>query len=110
MMKSTDEFDYARMKDFLSFYAEKYLNLEGLPPDKRPMASLDALEKHSMKKALSALHQAIHDCVEMSFHLDHSEVEKLDSQLLSHGIVTLSELRRRYSKGYAKIMKNGRIN
>jgi hypothetical protein len=108
-MQSEEEFDYARMKGFLSFYAEKYLNLEGLPPDKRPIASLEALEKQSMKKALSGLRQAIHDCVEMSFHFDHSEVEKLDSQLRSRGIVTLSELRRRYSKGYAKIKKNGRV-
>ena len=108
-MQSVDEFDYARMKDFLSFYDEKYLNLGGLPPEKRPIASLEALEKQSMKKALSGLRQAINDCVEMSFHFDHSEVEKLDSQLLSRGIVTLSELRRRYSKGYAKIKKNGRI-
>src|SRR6266700_7408151 len=108
-MQSADEFDYAKMKDFLSFYTEKYLNLEGLPHGKRPIARLEALEKQSMKRALNGLRQAINDCVQMSFHFDHSEVEKLDSQLRSRGIVTLSELRRRYSKGYAKIMKRGQI-
>jgi hypothetical protein len=45
----------------------------------------------------------------MSLHFDREEVEKFDSQLRSRGIVTLSELRRRYSKSYAKIMKRGRI-
>jgi hypothetical protein len=99
-MRNADEFDYAKMKDFLSFYADKYLMADGLPPEKRPIASLEALEGQSMKKALSGLRQAINDCVEMSFRFDHSEVEKLDSQLRSRGIVTLSELRRRYSKAY----------
>jgi predicted ATPase len=104
-----DELEYAKMKDFLSFYAERYLKAEGLSPDKQPIASLEALEKKSMKMAFNGLRQAINDCVEMSLHFDHAEVEKLDSQLRSRGIVTLSELRRRYSKNYAKIMKRGQI-
>ena len=62
-----------------------------------------------MKMAFNGLRQAINDCVEMSLHFDHMEVEKLDSQLGSRGIITLSELRRRYSKNYAKIMRRGRI-
>ena len=108
-MREEAELEYAKMKDFLSFYAERYFDVEGLSPDKQPIASLEALEKKSMKMAFNGLHQAINDCVEMSIHIDHTEVEKLDSQLRSRGIVTLSELRRRYSKSYAKIMERGRI-
>jgi len=108
-MQDESELEYAKMKDFLSFYAERYLKAEGLPPDKQPIASLEALEKKSMKMAFKGLRQAINDCVEMSLHFDHAEVEKLDSQLRSCGIVTLSELRRRYSKSYAKIIKRGQI-
>jgi hypothetical protein len=108
-MQDESELEYAKMKDFLSFYAERYLKAEGLPLDKEPMACLEALEKKSMKMAFAGLRQTINDCVEMSLHFDHAEVEKLDSQLRSRGIVTLSELRRRYSKSYAKIMKRGRI-
>jgi hypothetical protein len=103
------ELEYAKMKDFLSFYAERYLMVEGLPPEKQPIASLEALEQKSKKMALNGLRQAINDCVEMSSRFDPAEVQKLDSQLRSHGIVTLSELRRRYSKGYAKIVKRARI-
>jgi hypothetical protein len=55
------------------------------------------------------LRQAINDCVERSLHFDHAEVESLDIELRKRGVVTLSELRRRYSKSYAKIMKRGRI-
>jgi predicted ATPase len=108
MMQKEAELEYAKMKDFLSFYAERYLKAEGLPPDKQPIASLEALEK-SMKMAFDGLRQAINDCVEMSLHFDHAEVAKLDSELRSRGIVTLSELRRQYSKSYKKIMKRGQI-
>jgi hypothetical protein len=108
-MQEEAELPYAKMKDFLAFFAERYLKVEGLSPDKQPIASLEALEKKSMKMAFDGLRQAINDCVEMSLHFDHAEVEKLDSQLRSRGIVTLSELRRRYSKRYAKIMKRGQI-
>ena len=108
-MQEEVELEYAKMKDFLSFYAERYLKAESLSPDKQPIAGLEALEKKSMKMAFAGLRQTINDCVEMSLHFDHEEVEKLDSQLRSRGIVTLSELRRRYSKSYAKIMKRSRI-
>ena len=109
-MEAATDSEYAGMKAFLSFYAERYhLNLRNLPPEKRPKASLEALEKVGMKTALAGLRQAINDCVEMSFHFDHVDVENLDSELRERGIVTLSELRRRYSKGYARIMKRGRI-
>jgi hypothetical protein len=108
-MQKEAELEYAKMKDFLSFYAERYLKAEGLSPDKQPIASLEALEKRSMKAASSGLRQTINDCVEMSLHFDYAEIDKLDSELRSRGIVTLSELRRRYSKSYAKIKKRGRI-
>jgi hypothetical protein len=108
MQKAADS-EYAAMKAFLSFYTDRYSNLENLPPEKRPIACLEILEKMGMKTAMTGLRQAINDCVEASFHFDHKEVEKLDSELRARGIVTLSELRRRYSKGYAKIRKRGQI-
>ncbi len=40
--------EYAKMKDFLSFYAEQCLKIETLPPEKRPIASLESFEKKSM--------------------------------------------------------------
>jgi hypothetical protein len=108
MQKAADS-EYATMKAFLSFYTERYSNLENLPPEKRPIACLEILEKMGMKTAMRGLRQAINDCVEESFHFDPKEVEKLDSELRARGIVTLSELRRRYSKAYAKIKKRGQI-
>jgi hypothetical protein len=45
----------------------------------------------------------------VEFHFDHSEIEKLDARFRGGGIVTLSELRRRYSKRYAKIKKPSQL-
>ena len=108
-MQDIDRHEYARMKDFLSFYTERYFNMEGLPPEDRPMAKLEAFEKKNLKKAFQGLRMTINDIVEDSFHFDPAKVEKLDSNLRSRGMITLSELRRRYSKDYAKIMKRGQI-
>ncbi len=40
--------EYAKMKDFLSFHAEQCLKIETLPPEKRPITSLESFEKKSM--------------------------------------------------------------
>jgi hypothetical protein len=108
-MREETELEYAKMKEFLSFFTERYLKVEGLPAEKQPIASLEALEKKSMKMALNGLRQAVNDCVEMSSRFDHAEVEKLDSQLRSRGIVTLSELRRRFSKSYERVVERLQI-
>ncbi|MDW3518075.1 hypothetical protein NQ356_25640, partial [Escherichia coli] len=44
-----------------------------------------------------------------SSFFDPVKVAKLDAELISRGIITLSELRKRYSRGYANILKRGRI-
>ena len=108
-MRKEPELEYVKMKEFLSFFTARYLKVEGLPAEKQPIASLEALEKKSLKMALNGLRQAINDCVEMSSRFDHAEVEKLDSQLRSRGIVTLSELRRRFSEKYAKVVERRQI-
>jgi hypothetical protein len=108
-MQKAAEPEYATMKAFLSFYTERYSNLERLPPEARPIACLERLEKMGMTMAARGLRQAINDCVEESLLFDRHEVERLDSELRARDIVTLSELRRRYSKAYARIMKRGVI-
>ena len=108
-VREDPELEYAKMKEFLSFYTERYLNMGGLPAEKQPLASLEELEKKGMEKAFNGLRQAVNDCVAMSFGFDRAEVEKLDSQLRGRGIVTLSEMRRRLSKHYAKIIKRRQI-
>ena len=108
-MQQESNREYAELKKFLAYFADHFFNVDSLPLERRPIATLEALEKKSMKTAFDGLRQAINDCIEMSFRLDREDVAKLDRQLRTLGIVTLSELRRRYSKKYAGIIERGQI-
>jgi len=108
-MPRQPKIEYAQLRKFFEFYVARYVNVSGLPPEAHPIACLEVLEQKDKGMARVGLRQAINDCVERSFHFDHKEVERLDSELRARGIVTLSELRRRYSKAYAKIKKRACI-
>ncbi|MDZ4098028.1 MAG: hypothetical protein U1E13_04920 [Methylophilaceae bacterium] len=108
MQEMTDQ-EYLRMKGFLSFFSARYFHVDGLPPEHRPIAVLEALEKKSKKIASSGLKQAINDCLEISRHMNPDDVKKIDIELRNLGTITLTELRKQYSKDYAKIIKRGKI-
>jgi hypothetical protein len=102
-------FEYDKVKAFYAFFVERRFKLEGLPPEAHPIACLEMLEKMSSTMARDGLRQAVNDCITMASGWHHTEVEKFDSELRSRGIVTLSEMRRRFSKSYAAILKRARI-
>lgn len=108
-MQENTAYNYQKMKEFLSFFSERFFHAEGLPPEHRPLAVLETLEKKGKKAASRGLSQAINDCIEMSRHMNFDAVKQLDSELRKCGTITLSELRKQYSKEYAKIVKLGRI-
>lgn len=95
-MADEADIDDIRLRDFLSFFAGKYRPAEKLLPTLQTMTRKD-------------LHDAISDCMDMSLQFTPMEVAKFDSELRLHDIPSLSELRRRYSRVYARVMKRGRI-
>lgn len=95
-MSDPADIDDTRLKDFLSFFAGKYRPAEKLLIDAQTMTS-------------AALQEAISDCMDMSLQFTPMEVAKFDSELRLHDIPSLSELRRRYSRAYARVLKRGRI-
>ena len=52
---------------------------------------------------------AVGDCIEMSSHWNSTRVSEADMALRANGIVTLSEIRRRYSRRFKAILKRGKI-
>lgn len=109
-MREDTEPGYQEMKEFLSFFSERFFSLDGLPPEHRPLAVLEALEERKGKKIASrGLRQAINDCIEMSRHMKPDAVKQIDTELRKRGTITLSELRKQYSKEYAKIVKLGKV-
>jgi hypothetical protein len=52
---------------------------------------------------------AIADCIEMTADWAPEKVAAFDAELKTHGILTLSTVRRRYSRRLHSILKRGRI-
>jgi hypothetical protein len=101
--------DYQELKAFLAFYSSLYWRADQLPPSSRPIACLEMLEQKSLRKAKDGLRQAINDIIEATRHLDSGEVQRIDSELRQQNLITLSALRRRFSKAYEKVVKRGNI-
>ena len=93
-MQNKADIDDTRLRDFLSFFAGKYRPAERLLTDAITQA---------------ALRDAISDCMDMSLQFTPMEVAKFDSELRLNDIPSLSELRRRYSRTYARVLKRNRI-
>ncbi len=100
---------YDSLRRFFLYYFDRFL--ANAMPNSAASASVDLskLEQTNHKQAAAGLKQAINDIVESSQHLPESDVRELDLELKRLGIVTLSEVRRRYSKSYRKVLKRGRI-
>jgi hypothetical protein len=102
--------EYDELRKFFSFYSSRYLPIDKLPPELRPMARLEVLEKRSRRMAREGLRQAINDVIEESRHLDPTVVRTMDVELAAQGLITLSELRRRFSREYARILRRKSIS
>ena len=108
-MSNLSNGEYEELKAFLLFYSDRYMPVDSLPLHLRPVACLEVLERKSRTMASKGLAQAINDIIQSSRHLEPEQLRKVDRELQSRGLVTLSQLRRRYSREYAKVLKKGRI-
>src|SRR5689334_21165783 len=102
---------YDELKQFLGFYSLNSTEIDKkLAPHVRPLALLELVEKMSRKQAQQGLRQAINDVIEHTRHLSYKEVKKIDFELIKNCTITLSELRRRFSREYNSIVKRKKIN
>lgn len=62
-----------------------------------------------MSKALSGLRLAVQDSMQRFDHCTPEQLASLDALLRARGIVSVSELRRRYSRKYRGVLKRGVI-
>jgi hypothetical protein len=104
--------EYIELKTFLLAFFERFMP-NNLPQESQPLlalaASLEAMEQTAPTRAFAGLRMAVNDCIEMSSHWPAQKVSALDSELMSLHIVTLSQVRHRYSAKYASLLKRGRI-
>ena len=110
MSGNTSRTEYQELKAFLDFFSTRYTEIERLPPEWRPMACLEKLEKKSKRMALQGLKQAVHDIVSEIPHFDPEKFKEIDAELSERNLISLSDLMRRFSKEAARIVKRGKIN
>jgi L-fucose isomerase-like protein len=101
---------YDELKQFLVYFSDRFFGLKSENTENKLLVALNDMEKAAPSRAASSLQMMINDCIEMSSGWPGARVSGVDADLLSNGIITLTELRRRYSRDYATIIKRGRIN
>ncbi len=101
--------DYAEMKSFLRFFAERFLDQRTASPQERPLAVLERQEHESPAKASSALRMAINNCMEISAAWPLSQVLALDAEMQAKGLLSLSHVRSRVWGRYTAMLKRGKV-
>jgi hypothetical protein len=91
---------------FLGFFVDHYMNI---PAELHPLNFVRETSEKAPSRAPQGLRMAVNDCIEMSSHWDEDRVKMADDALKAHGIVTLSEIRRRYWRRFKAILKRGKI-
>jgi len=98
-----------QLHSFLNFFST---HVSGISPDNpiHPRNVRPAiLARYGVIKAFAGLKEAINDVIEETRPWSPEEVAVFNTECAKHGLVTLSELRRRYSGRYKSIVQRGRI-
>ena len=106
-MKEELEREFQELQKFVSFFLDYFF--KSVPKTTSSTAADQPKEKVTRRQWLEGHRQAASDFVEMSDEMQPAEIARLDAELRSRGIVTLSEMRRRYSRAYKRIVKRGAI-
>lgn len=101
--------DYEALKLFVVHFADWYIpaDKKSQKPEHQPLVFLKNLEQKSMSNAKKGVQMAIDDFVEMTSEWSAERVIAADAKFAASGIVTLTEIRRNYSKTFARILKRG---
>ncbi|KYG09603.1 hypothetical protein BE21_16945 [Sorangium cellulosum] len=103
--------EWQELRRFFDFW-ERHLFPSFMPLDdpRHPANALEQIaEKLGPSRALQGLKQAIHDIVEQYGHLSGDEIRRVDTALAGNGLLTFSEVRRRYWSKYRAVLRRGII-
>ena len=103
------EQEYAELNAFLDFYSTHISKIDPADPIHPTNVGKLIVAEYGKSKALEGLRQAINDTIEDSQDLSPQAIQELDAALRSAGIISLIELRRRYSRKYKSIVRRGTI-
>jgi hypothetical protein len=100
---------YRRLKAFFAFYNANYRDLSGLPPDLQPVPLLERQEHEAPRRAIENLRTMVNAIVAQSFDWKEDRLAEVEAALKTHGIISLSELQKLFSKKYKTIIERGGI-
>ena len=104
-----DKREYEKLKLFLQFFADNFMNAIIIPLEERPFAVLTNLERKSKSTARKALEMGIGDCVIQTDSWSKEKILAVDKELRLLGLDSLTEIRVKYSKKIGRIISQGRI-
>lgn len=107
--KSISNDDYQSLKDFIDRHFEWHVPRYPTTPPESPSQFLGTIEATSLANAKEGLLMALNDMVEDTSNWTPQQVAEADARFKAAGTLTLSEVRRRYSKKYLQILKRGVI-
>ncbi len=103
-MSSEKEMAFIELSKFLEYYSIAYLNIER-SSEIHPSNVLEKIAKeYGRSKAFAGIRQAINDIIENTQDMSPEKISVIDEDLLSHGLVSISTLRKRYWSKYKKLM------
>jgi hypothetical protein len=108
-MSPEREREYAELYAYIDFYSTQVAGIDPTNPIHPTNVCKRILAEYGRSKALAGLKQAVNDTVEELRDQAAEYVQRLDAALRAQGIVTFSEVRRRYASSYKRILKRGRI-
>jgi hypothetical protein len=94
---------------FLEFYFDHFMAHGDVPPGRHPAKITRERAERAPKQALLGVRMAVGDCIEDSARWPAHKVKDADEALRAHGIPSLSEMRRRYSRHVLRVFKRGKI-
>ncbi len=98
--------EYEELSAYLRFYFVVCKSVDAALFEK---SSAEIKEKFGPSKALIGLRQAVNDTIEDLAEASSESIGLLDRSLAERGHVSFSELRRRYSAHYKRLLKRGLI-
>jgi hypothetical protein len=108
-MSPEREREYAELHAFLDFYSTHVSGIDQSNPVHPTNVGRRIVEEYGRSKAIDGLKQAVNDTVEALSNQPLEYVQRLDAALRERGIITFSEVRRRYASSYRRILKRGKI-
>ena len=108
-MSPEREREYAELEAYLDYYSTNVWGIDPTDPVHPTNVGKRMDAELGMSKAFDGLKQAVNDTVQSLVDHPPEYIESLDASLRAAGLITFSEVRRRYTSSYKKILKRGAI-